>query len=273
MFKRTMTVVVGLPILVFLVYIGGLPLVILCAVMALIGLRELYAALSGKHEHIHILGYVFTVGYFVAIYLFGSGYPQLVVLTLFIIVAQACLVIFFKKLTLKACIGTVYGVLYIPVLLSFIVLVREQNLGQFYVWLIFTSAFGCDTFAYVTGTTIGKRRLTGSPSPNKSFEGVIGGVLGAALVGCIYGFFVVQFSGQFDGWEFMIKAMVISAIGAVFCVVGDMAASAIKRHTGIKDFGNVFPGHGGVLDRIDSIVVAAPVVYMVTHVMSWLVAS
>ncbi|MCL1787205.1 MAG: phosphatidate cytidylyltransferase [Defluviitaleaceae bacterium] len=272
MLKRTMTIVVGLPILILLVYLGGIALVLLCTIAALMGLKELYTALSGQHKPIHFVGYVFTVGYFAIIYWLGLDYAMFIALALFIIVMQACLVIFFKKLTLQDCIRTVYGVLYIPFLLSFIVLVREQNLGQFYVWLIFTSAFGCDTFAYLTGTAIGKHKLTGTPSPGKSVEGVVGGIVGAALVGCLYGFFVARFSGQFDSMAFMGKAAAISAIGAIFCVVGDMAASAIKRQTGIKDFGNVFPGHGGVLDRIDSIVLAAPVVYMATTLLVWLVA-
>jgi len=271
MLKRTLTVVIGLPVVIFLVNRGGLLLVLLCAVMALIGLRELYVALSGKHHPIHFIGYIFTVGYYGAIYLFGTGYPQLVALTVFIIVAQTCMVIFFKKLTLKECVGVVYGVLYIPFLLSFIFLVREQSLGQFYVWLIFTSAFGCDTFAFLTGTTIGKHKLTGTPSPSKSLEGLIGGFVGAALVGGIYGFFVVRFLGQLDSRQFIFQAVIICAVTAIFCAIGDMAASAIKRYTGLKDFGNVFPGHGGVLDRIDSIVVAAPVVYMAVNVMNWLV--
>jgi len=263
MLKRTMTFVVGLPILIFIVYLGGLSLAILCTVMALLGLRELYTALSGKHEPIHFIGYVFTVCYFAVIYLFGSGHEQLIALTIFIIAAQTCMVIFFKKLSLKECISIVYGVLYIPFLLSFIMLVREQNLGQYYVWLIFISAFGCDTFAFITGTTIGKHKLVGSPSPSKSLEGLIGGIAGAAIVGGIYGFIVVRFfSEHFNSMVFVVQAVVICAGTAVFCAVGDMAASAIKRYTGIKDFGNVFPGHGGVLDRIDSIVIAAPIVYM-----------
>ncbi|MCL2285890.1 MAG: phosphatidate cytidylyltransferase [Firmicutes bacterium] len=272
MLKRILTVVIGLPIVVFLVSQGGLLLILLCMVMALIGLRELFAALSGKHEPIHFIGYIFTVGYYGAIYLFGTGYTQLVVLTIFIIVAQTCMVLFFKKLTLKECVSVIYGVLYIPFLLSFTFLVREQNLGQYYVWLIFASAFGSDTFAFLVGTTIGKRKLTGTPSPSKSLEGLIGGFVGAALVGGIYGFTVVQFSGQLDNRQFIIHAVIICAVTAVFCAIGDMAASAIKRYTGIKDFGNVFPGHGGVLDRIDSILIAAPVIYMAVNVMNWLVA-
>jgi len=267
-FKRTITTIIGLPILIFLVYSGGLLTTILSTVAAIMGLRELYTALSGKHKPIHFLGYIFTIIYFAALYLFGSGYTQIITLTIFIIMAQTCLVIFYKKLTLKECIGTIYGFLYIPFLLSFLLLTREHELGQLYVWLIFTSAFGCDTFAYLTGVTIGKHKLTNTPSPNKSVEGLIGGIIGAAFVGGLYGVLMSRF---FEAPEnFILSAIIISSLAAAFGVVGDMAASAIKRNTGIKDFGNIFPGHGGVLDRIDSIVVAAPIVYLSMNLTFWL---
>ena len=269
MIKRTMTTVVGLPIVLFLVHVGGLALVILCAVAAVLGLRELYSAVSGGYKHIHLIGYLFSILYFLLIYCFGSGYVQLMLLTIFIIAVQSCLVIFFNKLTVKECMILVYGALYIPFLLSFVVLVRQHELGQYYVWLILTSAFGCDTFAYLTGTTIGQHKLKNTPSPSKSLEGLVGGIVGAAVVGGVYGFLISHFTSPPDG--FVINAIVISAVGAVFCVIGDMAASAIKRNTGIKDFGNLFPGHGGVLDRIDSLILAAPIVYILMNAMIWLV--
>ena len=259
MIKRTITVVVGLPIVLLLVYLGGLPLILFCIAMALVGLKELYMALSGKHLPIHWVGYGFAVAYFAVLHFLTYG-AVMIALTAFVIAIQVALVIFFNKLTLKDCIATVYGALYIPFLLGFIVLVRGHELGHYFVWLIFTSAFGCDTFAYLAGTTIGKHKLKGTPSPNKSVEGLFGGVIGAAGVGALYGLGVVRF-GTPDS-QFVIQATVISAVGAVFCIFGDMAASAIKRHTGIKDFGNLFPGHGGVVDRIDSILLAAPVIFV-----------
>jgi len=237
---------------------------------ALIGLRELYTAFSKGDRPVHLVGYVFTVIYFATIYLFGAGYWLLIALTLFIITAQSCLVAFYKKLPPQECITTVYGFLYVPFLMSFIVLVREHDLGQYYVWLIFTSAFGADTFAYLAGSLFGRRKLKGSPSPSKSVEGVIGGILGAALVGFVYGFFIFRFADPSATEYIMFNATVISAVGAVFSIIGDMAASAIKRHTGIKDFGHIFPGHGGVLDRVDSVIIVAPIVYMVMNVMIWL---
>jgi phosphatidate cytidylyltransferase len=153
-------------------------------------------------------------------------------------------------------------------MLSFVVLVREHDLGFYYVWLIFTASFGCDTFAYFTGSLFGKNKLKNTPSPSKSIEGLIGGVVGATLIGFLYGLAVSIFSSYPENVEYMVlMSTVISFVGALFSIIGDLAASAVKRHCDIKDFGNVFPGHGGVMDRVDSIVTVAPIVYMVMNVM------
>ena len=269
MFKRIITAVIGLPAVIFLVYYGGWPLLLMCLAVALVGLRELYHAFSKTDKPIHLVGYIATVAYFVAAQHFGVGYWLLIALMLFIITAQTCMVVFFKKLTLKDITVSIYGFLYVPFLLSFIILVREHPLGQYYVWLIFTSAFGCDTFAYLAGTTFGKRKLVNTPSPKKSVEGLIGGIIGASLVGWLYGFFVSRFASadSYAMTNIMINAAVISFFGAIFCIIGDMAASAVKRHANIKDFGRVFPGHGGVLDRVDGIIFVAPIVYLVMNVL------
>ena len=266
MLKRVITTIIGLPLVIFIVNFGGLPLLLMCLVLSLVGLRELYVAFSKSDKPVHFVGYVFTVGYFAVVFVFGVGQWLLIAVTLFIIVVQTCLVVLFNRIALEDVIATVYGFLYVPFLLSFIVLVREFTFGHIYVWLIFTSAFGCDTFAYVTGTTVGRRKLVNTPSPKKSVEGLIGGVLGAALVGWLYGFFITRFASD-PAPYIMIIAPVVSLIGAFFCVIGDMAASAIKRRTGIKDFGALLPGHGGVLDRADSVIIVAPIVFFAMNLL------
>jgi len=268
MVKRVLTVVVGLPIVIYLVYLGGLPITIFVGLAALMGLRELYIALEGKHKPIHWVGYAFTIIYITVIFLCSLGYAVLFVLAGLIIVIQFCLVFFYGRLTMDECMKVVYGFLYIPLLLAFVVLVRQREYGSIFVWLIFTSSFGCDTFAYLVGVNFGKRKLTNTPSPNKSVEGLFGGVFGAAFVGGLYAFCMYQFTDMVQ-LSFIPIAVVTCAITAVFCITGDMAASAIKRHTGIKDFGNIFPGHGGVLDRIDSITLAAPVIFVSLTLVSW----
>jgi phosphatidate cytidylyltransferase len=264
--KRTVTVLVGLPLVLWLIYNGGIPMLVACACAALVGLREFYLAFSKKDRLIHAIGYLATVGYYCAIYYFGAGYWLLIALTFFIITVQTCLVVFFRKLPMSECISTVYGFLYVPFLLSFVVLVREHTLGFYYVWLIFAASFGCDTFAYLTGSLFGKNKLKDSPSPSKSYEGLIGGVIGATLLGALYAYLVSRFSAYpEDIPHIVLIASIISFVGAIFSIIGDMAASAVKRHCEIKDFGNIFPGHGGVMDRIDSIVTVAPIVYMVMN--------
>jgi len=267
LFKRLITTVIGLPLVIFLVYHGGWPLLLMCLLLSIVGLRELYRAFSKADKPIHFVGYIFTVGYFVAVFVFGAGHWLLITLTLFIIGVQTSLVIFFNRLSMEDCIVTVYGFLYVPFLISFIVLVREHSLGLFYVWLIFTSSFGCDTFAYIVGSNFGRHKLKNTPSPKKSVEGLIGGVLGAALVGLLYGFFISHFWDSEATNYAVLFATVISLFGAVFSIIGDMAASAIKRRTGITDFGNLLPGHGGVLDRADSVIIVAPIVYLVMNVL------
>jgi phosphatidate cytidylyltransferase len=252
------------------VYRGGIIFLAACCIAALVGLREFYLAFSKKDRLIHVIGYLATVGYFGAISIFETGYWLLIALTMFVITVQTCLVVFFRKLPISECISTVYGFLYVPFMLSFVVLVREHQFGHYYVWLILTASFGCDTFAYLTGSLFGKNKLKNTPSPSKSFEGLIGGVIGATLIGLLYGFLISYFFGERDAAEHIILiATVISFLGAIFSIIGDLAASAVKRHCEIKDFGNVVPGHGGVMDRIDSIVTVAPIVYMVMNVMFW----
>ena len=260
MLKRVITAAIGLPLVILIVHHGGWPLLLMCLLVSLVGLRELYRAFFKADKPIYIVGYILAVGYFFAAFVFGVGYWLLIAVALLIIVVQTGLVLFFPRLTLEDVAITVYGFLYVPFMFSFIMLVREHPFGQYFVWLIFTSAFGCDTFAYLVGVTIGRHKLVNTPSPKKSVEGLIGGILGAALVGFVYGFFVVRFHEP-EVEHFILIATLISLFGAAFSIIGDMSASAIKRHTKIKDFGDLLPGHGGVVDRADSVIFVAPFVY------------
>jgi len=257
--KRTLTAVIGLPLVIYLVIVGGWALSVVIGAFALVALREFYIAFAGRDKPVHLIGYFFTLVFFVIVYI--QGEINFLLLVPFVLTVKVVMVVFYSKLKVQDCISTIYGFMYVPFLLAFFLLMRQHEMGQYFVWLIFTAAFGCDTFAYLTGVTIGRRKLKNSPSPSKSVEGLIGGILGAGLVGFLFGFIMEQFF-YFD-INFVLITTVVSLIGAVFSIIGDMAASAIKRFCEIKDFGNVIPGHGGVLDRIDSILVVAPVVYLI----------
>ena len=132
------------------------------------------------------------------------------------------------------------------------------------------SSWGCDTCAYAVGVLIGKHKIFPELSPKKSLEGCIGGVAGAALIGGLYGYFLVSDALLPTGTRSVqigIVMAVICGAGAVMSMVGDLAASAIKRNHNIKDYGKIIPGHGGIMDRFDSMIVTAPITFFLATVL------
>jgi len=148
---------------------------------------------------------------------------------------------------------TIISVLYIGFLSSHIVLIDNLEQGSILIWLTLLTAFGTDTFAYFSGTLFGKRKLCPTLSPKKTVEGSIGGVIGSILLCLVFGKIFVP--------ELMIHCAIIGFVGSIFAQFGDLVASAFKRRMGIKDYGNLIPGHGGILDRFDSILFTAPLIY------------
>jgi len=167
-------------------------------------------------------------------------------------------VLTFPKYRAEETVHVFFSFFYAPVLLSFIYLTREMEYGNYIVWMIFISSWICDTCAYLSGILLGKHKLAPVLSPKKSIEGAIGGVIGSALVGALFGLYVEPLIG-FKGIGIIFA--IIGACGAVISQIGDLAASAIKRNYDIKDYGKIIPGHGGIMDRFDSVIFAAPMIY------------
>ena len=261
--KRACTTVVGLPAVVLVVYFGGLPLLLTCALAALIGLYELYRAFSLPVKLV-VSGMFFSVLNFTALYFFTAVFWHSLVL--FVLYLAMFSVVFYGKVSLHSVLTCLFGFILVPFMLSFVVLVRELPFGHLYVWLVFVACFGCDTFSYIFGSAFGNRKLKGTPSPSKTVEGLVGGVLSATFLGFL---FTLVFGKLELAQEYGITlgvalaASAITFVGAVLSVFGDMFGSLIKRNTDIKDFGNFFPGHGGVMDRLDSIIVVAPTMFLV----------
>ena len=148
---------------------------------------------------------------------------------------------------------TFFSIFYIAISLDFIVLtINSFERGSIYVWTIFIVAFLTDIFAYFAGKLFGKHKLVPKVSPKKTIEGSIGGILGSTI-GCI----VFGYLFNLD----LMAMIVIGSIGSVIAQFGDLFASSIKRYVGIKDYGKLIPGHGGILDRFDSVILVAPFVY------------
>ena len=129
------------------------------------------------------------------------------------------------------------------------------------VWLIFLSSWGCDTCAYCVGVLFGKHKMAPVLSPKKSVEGGIGGIIGAALLGAVFAAAMSRFAGvSVSPW----LCAAICGVGGAISQIGDLCASAIKRNHEIKDYGKLIPGHGGILDRFDSVIFTAPIIYYLT---------
>lgn len=168
----------------------------------------------------------------------------------------------FPKFKAAEVMAAFFEIVYAPVLLSFLYIIREGwSHGIYLIWLVFLCSWGSDTCAYCVGILIGKHKMAPKLSPKKSIEGAVGGVVGAALLFGLYAQYVINpFSeGQFQ--ISLVGAMCLGAVGALLSMVGDLAASAIKRDHDIKDYGKLIPGHGGIMDRFDSVIFTAPMIY------------
>lgn len=164
------------------------------------------------------------------------------------------------KVTILDVAITIFSIIYIPVLFSFLKLILMMEHGRLLIWFVIMGAFACDTFAYLIGCKFGKRKLCPEVSPKKTVEGAIAGILGVILAYSII-YIIAKFALciYLNIWIVMLMAIVSAIVGQF----GDLSASSIKRFCKIKDFGTFMPGHGGILDRCDSIMFVAPIVYMI----------
>ena len=238
---------------------GGYVLFFTLVCISLIGMQELYKAMGvhgGSTGLLEIIGYLGAILYYVSLLLGFESYGLMTVLVSLILI-MFVYVFTYPKYNAHQIMSAFFGVVYVAVMLSFILLTRNLPDGKFIVWLIFLCSWGCDTCAYCVGMLIGKHKMAPVLSPKKSVEGGIGGVVGAGLLGVIY---AAAIQGP------MVEYAVICGIGALISMVGDLAASAIKRNQGIKDYGKLIPGHGGILDRFDSVIFTAPVIYYLAKI-------
>ena len=222
--------------------------------VSLIGMRELYKVMKVSDERVTVLelvGYLGAVLYYIAMKADFGNYGTMAIIISMILILFVY-VFGYPKYHAEQVMAAFFGVVYVAVMLSFIYLTRSLPDGKFLVWLIFLCSWGCDTCAYCVGMLIGKHKMAPVLSPKKSIEGAVGGVAGAALLGVIY---AAATQGK------MAEYALICAVGALISMVGDLAASAIKRNQNIKDYGKLIPGHGGILDRFDSVIITAPVIY------------
>lgn len=228
--------------------------------ISLIGMQELYRAMGvrkGRFELLELAGYGCAVLYYLAALLDFERYGMVAVIG-GLILLMFVYVFTYPKYNAGQIMAAYFGVVYVAAMLSFIFLCRDLPDGKYIVWLIFLCSWGCDTCAYVLGMLFGKHKMAPVLSPKKSVEGGIGGVCGAVLLAVLYGALTKGPKTEYG---------IICGIGALISMVGDLAASAIKRNQGIKDYGTLIPGHGGILDRFDSVIFTAPGIYFLAKLL------
>jgi len=163
-----------------------------------------------------------------------------------------------NKINIKDISITFFGIIYIAVFLMFIPLIRGHENGRLLIWYVMFAAWMTDTFAYLIGMKFGKHKFS-QISPKKSIEGCIAGTVGATIIILIFTYICNTYWGLNMSYAYIaFVAIILSVIGQI----GDLAASSIKRYVGIKDFSNLIPGHGGMLDRFDSVIFIAPFAYI-----------
>ncbi len=225
--------------------------------ISLIGMTEIYKVLEIEKKELGFVGYAAAIVYFVLIRMGMSEWVMALGIG-FLILLMAVYVFTYPKFRSEHVTLAFFGLFYVAVMLSYVYQIRMLEQGAFLVWLVFLCSWGCDTSAYCVGVTMGKHKMAPVLSPKKSVEGGIGGVVGAALLGAIYAVAINRFAGaSADALQYAL----ICGIGGMISQVGDLAASAIKRNHDIKDYGKLIPGHGGILDRFDSVIITAPIIY------------
>lgn len=260
MFKTRLISGIILVILAFVtIYLGGPVLWATCLLISLIGQKELYSVLKMQKTPLAIAGFAATGVYYILLLL----NPQIAWKECFFIAALVLImfvyVFSFPKFVAEQVTMTYFGIVYVAVMLSCIYQTRIlPGQGLFLVGLVFLSSWGCDTCAYCAGMLLGKHKMVPRLSPKKTIEGGVGGLLGAALLGALYALAIGK-------WGSIAPSPAAYAgicfAGGIISMVGDLAASAIKRNHEIKDYGTLIPGHGGILDRFDSVIFTAPVIY------------
>lgn len=254
--KRYLGAAILAPFVIF-IFLGGVYLRVGIGILSIFGVYEFYKTSKVKgYRPLAYIGYIMTLIYYLMLNSKTSDFYLSFMLVLATLVILSIPVVNTEYNYIDGAI-TILGFIYVAVFFSFIVKTNGLKHGEYYVWLIFIASWLCDTSAYYVGRIFGKHKLCPKVSPKKTIEGSIGGLLGSAIACGIFGVYLNSIGIGVPLYHFFI----IGLLCGVVCQFGDLAASSIKRFSDVKDYSNLIPGHGGILDRFDSILFASVVVY------------
>ncbi|SHG95084.1 phosphatidate cytidylyltransferase [Anaerosphaera aminiphila DSM 21120] len=245
--QRVLTGIVGLVLLFSILYLGGIYLRGAIFIISIIAILEFKNAFKNIKININMLPIIIGCISLFVFNIVGISYDFSIIVVLII---SLIYLVFSVKYDFNSTAVSIFTFIYIPYSLNLL----NTFVGTPFLLLVFIIAFCTDTFAYFVGSNFGKHKLLERVSPKKSIEGAIGGVLGAVLVSIVYFYFVKI--------PINLTSISLTVIASVAGQIGDLTASKIKRLTGIKDYGKILPGHGGIMDRFDSTIMVIPFVYI-----------
>ena len=261
---RIISSLVMVPTLILL-FLGGPFILAGALIVTLIALHEFTNAFGDKKPALWV-GYVSIALLYIGYVIFPHSEILLSAWFFLVIVLSFLSMFSMDKRTLMQGFATFVSVFYVVFLVFHIVLVDSSfstkistSIGlditglHSYVWIIVLTAFGTDIFAYFVGVMFGKHKLCPVISPKKTVEGAIGGLVGSVILCGLFGYFFIP--------EGFVNCIILGVLGGVTSQLGDLSASIMKRKLEIKDWGAIIPGHGGILDRFDSVLFTAPTVY------------
>lgn len=250
---RVLSGLVMLPLLI-LVYLGGFPLMLAAAFISFMSVLEFIRGWNENKVYPSKMIILVSILVLYIIHIVCGYSPKLIMAWLLLSTIASFLYSWnLSKVKPVDALVTAASIIYLGLFTYTIVLI-DESAYSILIWLVFIASFGSDILAYFSGYLFGKHKLCPDLSPKKTIEGAIGGTLGTTLLAMVFGYFFAR--------DLLIHTAIIGFLGSLFSQAGDLSASAFKRQMGIKDYGNLIPGHGGILDRFDSVIFTAPFVYI-----------
>ena len=259
---RTFTIVIGVPLVLLIIHLGGVIFHFTIALLAIIGTIELWNIFKSQHNPSLILGISASL-----FFLFRNTMSETFFVNDNLLFTIIILLIFTEHFLLKAnkkymvinIATTIFIAIYIGHLLSFLIDIRNLTYGSLFIVFALFTTWMSDTMAYIVGSNFGKKHIFPNISPNKTLEGFIGGILGGSIFGIAFYFLLP------------LHPLILFTLGLIAAIcgqAGDLFESIIKRNFSVKDSGKLIPGHGGVLDCMDSILFSVPVLYFCLNYLS-----
>ena len=259
--KRITSGLLGFPLVVIVLIIGNVYVVdVALTIIAILAMDEYFNAISKIAKPVRWLGYLSCVS-IALIHVIPENYlvtASILAIPVLLLISFIQVIVTEMKTSFKDIAYTLFGILYVVMLIMFFAKINGMENGNILIWYAIIAAWGTDIFAYFIGKHFGKHKFS-KISPNKSIEGCIAGTIGGIILMLAYTYIANTFWGmEYSYIAIGIIGLILSLIGQV----GDFAASSIKRYVDIKDYSNLIPGHGGMLDRIDSLIFLAPFAYV-----------